>query len=74
MASKYKIKVDKEKCIGCGTCSSLASKTFEIDSKMKAKVKTGEWDDDKTILQAAQSCPTLAIEIKEKGKKIFPEQ
>ncbi|MDD3647794.1 MAG: ferredoxin [Candidatus Dojkabacteria bacterium] len=73
MASKYKIKINKTTCIGCGTCSSLAEKTFEIGSDMKAEVKKGEWDEDKTILQAAQSCPVFAIELTENGKKVFPE-
>lgn len=75
MASKYKIKIDKKKCINCGTCVALAGKTFVLDSDNKAELTKGEWDDDATILQAAQSCPVLAIEIKdEKGKKVFPEE
>ncbi|MFH1543053.1 MAG: ferredoxin [Patescibacteria group bacterium] len=73
MASKYKIKINKKTCICCGTCSSLAEKTFEIGSNMKAEVKKGTWDSDKEILQAAQSCPVLAIGLTEKGKKVFPE-
>lgn len=70
----YKIKVDKEKCIGCGTCAALASKTFELDNDTKAKVKKEDGDDDKTIMQAAESCPVLAIELTdEKGKKVYPK-
>jgi ferredoxin len=71
---KYKIKIDKSKCIGCGTCAALAANTFEIGSDMKAKVKKVDGDDDKTILQAAESCPTQAIELTEDGKKVFPEE
>ena len=74
MASKYKVKVDKEKCIGCGTCSALAPNTFELGSDQKAKVKKKDLDDDKKILQAAESCPVFAIELSEKGKKIFPKE
>lgn len=74
MASKYKIKIDKDKCIGCGTCSAIAPKTFKLDSDNKAVVKKGDLDDDKTILQAAQSCAVLAIELKDKeGKTVFPK-
>lgn len=74
MASKYKIKVDKVKCIGCGTCSALASKTFKLNSDQKAEVMKGDLDDDKTIHQAAESCPVFAIILKDsKGKKVFPE-
>jgi ferredoxin len=71
---KYKIKIDKSKCIGCGTCVALAANTFEMGSDMKVKVKKQDGDDDKTILQAAQSCPTQAIELKEGSKKVFPEE
>lgn len=74
MASKLKIKIDKEKCIGCGTCVAMASKTFDMGSDNKAKLLEKAEDDDKTILQAAQSCPTLAITLSEKGKKVFPEK
>lgn len=74
MASKYKIKIDKDKCIGCGTCSAIAPKTFKLDKDNKAKVINPEGDDEKTILQAAQSCAVLAIELKDKdGKKVFPK-
>lgn len=73
MASKYKIKIDKDKCIGCGTCSAVAPKTFKLGIDNKAQVIKGEGDDDKTILQAAESCAVLAIELKDKdGKKVFP--
>lgn len=69
----YKIKIDKEKCIGCGTCSALAGNTFDIGDDMKAKVLKEDGDDDDTILQAAQSCPTLAIILEKDGKKVYPE-
>lgn len=71
--SKYKIKVDEDKCIGCGTCAAIAPKTFNINAEMKAVVKKGDLDDNPTILQAAQSCPTAAIELEEDGKKVYPE-
>jgi ferredoxin len=74
MASKYKIKIDKDKCIGCGTCSAIAPKTFKLDKDNKAKVIDPEGNNDKTILQAAQSCAVQAIELKDKdGKKVFPK-
>ncbi|MDR1697606.1 MAG: ferredoxin [Erysipelotrichaceae bacterium] len=52
-----KYKIDKEKCIGCGVCISIAPAAFDFDDDGKAKV-TGdapEADD------AVQSCPTQAI-------------
>jgi len=75
MAKTYKVKVEKEKCIGCGTCAALAKDTFQMTSDNKAEVKSGEHDEDDTVLQAAQSCPVNAIEVEdESGKKIHPEE
>ena len=75
MASKYKIKVDKKICIGCGTCSAIAAKTFKLNSENKAEVIKGKWDDDKTILQAAHSCAVSAIKLKdEKKKQVWPKE
>ena len=74
MAKTYKSKVDKEKCIGCGTCAALAKDTFEMTDENKAKVKDSEHDEDATVLQAAQSCPVAAIEVEdENGGKIYPK-
>jgi len=72
--SKYKIKVDKEKCIGCGACVAMAPKTFEMTPDGKAVVLKGELDEDIVIRQTAEACPTLAIELEEDGKKVFPEE
>lgn len=76
--SKYNVSVDKPTCIGCGTCSALAAKTFKMnDAEQKAEVIDSEdWDDDETIKQAAESCPVFAIILKNKetGVQEFPEQ
>ncbi len=54
-------KVDKELCIGCGTCVALASGTFKMDEDGKATVITPNGDDDDMIQMACDSCPTKAI-------------
>ncbi|MDD5192751.1 MAG: ferredoxin [Candidatus Nanoarchaeia archaeon] len=36
------VKIDQEKCIGCGSCSAVCEKVFEIGDDMKARVKKGQ--------------------------------
>lgn len=54
------IKIDKEKCIGCGLCASVCEEVFEIDeSEGKAKVKAQK--KLPCVKEAIESCPTQAI-------------
>ena len=55
------IKVDKEKCIGCGACASV-SDNFEIKDG-KAVVKDPN-SNDKSNKEAVDICPVQAITIK----------
>lgn len=66
------IKIDSSKCLGCGTCVTLAPNTFELDKNLKSTVKTKTKDSVKTITNAAQSCPTGGIVVidKKTGKKL----
>jgi len=58
-----KVTVDKDKCIGCGACVSIAGKTFKMGEDGKSEVVDPEGDDLETIENAAQSCPVEAIKI-----------
>lgn len=53
------IKIDREKCIGCGLCASLCPEVFEMDDNMKAKVKSKK--NLPCVKDAISSCPTEAI-------------
>lgn len=57
-----KIKVDKEKCIGCGTCVVLSPKSFRLRDDGKAYVIEPPGDEEETIKDAVDSCPVDAIE------------
>lgn len=84
--AKYKVKIDRELCIGAASCSAMAPNTFELDSEGKAVIKKKDGsttsnfvnskdikDTAEDILNAAKSCPSnaiIVIEVDEKGNEI----
>lgn len=82
----YKVKVDRELCIGAASCVAVAPNAFDLDSEGKAVIKkkdgnqTSDFvnysdinDNEANILNAAKSCPVNAIvivEVDEQGKEI----
>ncbi len=62
-----KVKIDKQKCLGCGVCISLCPEVFELkDGKSKIKEEVDLEKHKDCIKQAAENCPVGAIEITEK--------
>ena len=53
------IKIDKEKCIGCGLCASICEQVFEMNKEFKAEVKSQK--DLPCVKDAIESCPVEAI-------------
>lgn len=53
--------IDKEKCIGCGTCTVIAPKSFKLGDDGKAQVIKPPGDDEDKIKEAVDSCPVDAI-------------
>jgi len=52
------MKVDKEKCIGCGACVAVCPQSFEMAGDGKAVAKA-----DSDCAEAGKNaCPTSAIE------------
>jgi len=61
-----KLKVDKEKCIGCGTCASLCSRVFELKDGHAEVISTDEAlleKNKESINQAMEACPVQAITL-----------
>jgi ferredoxin len=58
-----KIKVDREKCIGCGACVSICPASFEM---FEGKVREKQKEVKKLTCEkdAAESCPVNAISVK----------
>lgn len=55
------ITVNKDTCIGCGTCASLCPKSFRINADGKSEVISQE--EIECAKNAEQSCPVQAISI-----------
>jgi len=73
-SKKYRIRVDRDLCIGAASCVALAMKTFALDDENKAVVLEGEGDPPEMIKLAAESCPTKAIILinEETGGQEYP--
>ncbi|OGC50815.1 hypothetical protein A2716_02155 [candidate division WWE3 bacterium RIFCSPHIGHO2_01_FULL_40_23] len=68
-----KVIVDRNLCIGAGTCVTTAGEVFKLDEENKAVVVNIKGADISDLLIAAQSCPTAAISLyDEDGNPIFP--
>ena len=60
-----KVSIDKEKCIGCGSCEALCPDIFGMkDNKAFVKIKEAKGKQEKCAKEASDSCPTQAIIIK----------
>ncbi len=72
--SKYKITVDRNLCIGAGSCVAVAPQTFALDNEAKAIVlDTASQEDDNTVLESAKACPVAAIILHDRsGKQVYP--
>lgn len=71
-----KIVVDRAGCIGARSCALVAPGAFQMDDENLAyvPVDVDKYEDDETLLVAAQSCPVLAIHLyDENDNKVFPE-
>lgn len=62
-----KVKVNKDACIGCGACAAICDTVFELDDEGLSVEKKEEVDasEEQAVRDAAESCPTGAIEVTE---------
>jgi ferredoxin len=58
------IKVDRNKCIGCGSCPSICPSSFEM-FEGKAREKRATVDKITCEKEAEESCPVQAITVTE---------
>lgn len=62
-----KVKINEDSCIGCGACQSICENVFELNDEGLSSVKVEEVgeEDQQSVRDASDSCPTSAIEIEE---------
>ena len=62
-----KLKINKDKCIGCGACQALVPDVFEINDEGVAEVIVEVVPEnlEEEVKDASESCPVNAIEVNE---------
>ncbi len=65
-----KVSIDKETCIGCGSCVAICPDCFEMGEDNKAVLKDGGntcdcGDNCDCLKEAEEICPVDAIKIEE---------
>lgn len=67
-----KVKINKEKCVMCGSCVAICPEVFEMKDDGSVDVKTESQNVDiadtaliEKVKQAQAACPTMAIETEE---------
>jgi ferredoxin len=59
------VSVDRDRCVGSGTCEALAPAVFEVDDDGVLTVLHPEPADDELsdVRDAVQACPTRALAL-----------
>ena len=57
------VSIDRDACIGCGVCTTICPDVFELDDEGKATIKEGADTSVDCVKEAAENCPTNAIQV-----------
>lgn len=56
--------IDRNICTGCGNCAQIAPEVFSLDAEGICQIDSNKINNNlEKVLEAAQSCPALAIII-----------
>ncbi|MBD3002971.1 ferredoxin [Streptomyces sp. 5-10] len=67
----WKAEVDGGRCMASGMCAGLAPDLFALDGE-HARPRREEVPEEERVLDAADSCPALAITIRDGTKTVGP--
>jgi ferredoxin len=70
-----KVEIDRSKCLSNGYCVDIAAQVFSLDDDFISVVGNISLADDSTLMEAARTCPSVAIIVKdEEGNQLYPEE
>ncbi len=78
--AKYRVTLDRDECIGCGTCEATCPEHWELGEDGKTNLKNSREEGNKQVkemedlecnLDAAEVCPVNCIHIEENDEKII---
>ena len=74
MATKLRITVDHNICVGNAMCETFAPKVFVLNDDRQSEAVDPGADTLENILEAAENCPVSAITVvdEETGETLFP--
>lgn len=70
-----RVEIDRELCIGAASCVTIAPEAFQLDDENKATPQPN-WRhlSQEQLIEAAKSCPVLAIYLYDQtGQRLYPE-
>jgi ferredoxin len=67
----WHVEIDEHTCIGSGMCAGLLPEVFVLDGLVARPVRESV-EPDETVLDAADSCPAMAILVTDGGEEIGP--
>jgi len=70
---RWRVAVDRDTCMGSGVCAGTAPAHFRLDDGAARPVDESPEPDD-VLLDAAESCPTESITVRDsEGNLLAPE-
>ena len=74
MTNQWRVSVDRDRCVGSGTCTALVPALFTLDDDDCAVPGTDLTDPGPALAQAADYCPTGAIRLTDAatGRPVTP--
>ncbi|MFI9718517.1 ferredoxin [Streptomyces sp. NPDC052396] len=74
--ARWRIEVDRQRCVGSGQCAALAPGAFRLDPAHKSHPAAADTEPSRAVLDAAEGCPVEAITIyrADTGEWVFPAE